>query len=289
MTSSDNQPSTEHDLDGVVCPACETRFRCQLTQLALAEGLLRCGVCQQVFNALPQLSQAQRQQLRQLSEPQLAEPKAAPAAEPTIDTAPATESETAGPRRGQELLEGLNTVDHGFEFHRAPQRRRWPWLLLNFTAILLLFSQLAYWQRDRLLDEPRLPSGARQTLQRLCQQYLNDCAGETSSPSMEQSRDIVSQKLLVRPHPEASGALQVDAILLNRSDSSRDFPLLRLRFSNIHGDEIASRLFQPSEYLAGELNALSQLQSRQPVHIALEIVDPGSAAVNYQLELFSHR
>ena len=83
-----------------------------------------------------------------------------------------------------------------------------------------------------------------------------------------------------------SNALRVDAILVNRSPEERAFPLLELRFSDMYGSEVARRLFTPAEYLAGELNALSQLPSQQPVHIALDIVDPGSAAVNYQIALF---
>ncbi len=271
---NDKPTAAQQTIDSVICPACETHFRCQLPQLAQAEGLLRCGVCQQVFNALPQLSSEQRLQLNECQS--------------AIGDSPATAEEPdTEPHHSQTLLAGLSTADHGFDYHQPQPRSRWPWVLLNILAALLLLGQLAHWQRDWLLNEAPLNSSLRDALHRLCA-TVTACATHDAPEAVVNSGDIVSQKLIVRRHPEVSDALIVDAILLNRSPNSQGFPQLRLRFSDIYGTEIASRLFQPSEYLAGELNALSQLHSQQPVHIALEIVDPGAQAVNYQLELFSH-
>ena len=87
--------------------------------------------------------------------------------------------------------------------------------------------------------------------------------------------------------PEFAGALVVDAILYNRATFSQPFPLLELRFADLNGSLIASRRFKPAEYLSGELAGVSEMPSQTPIHISLDILDPGNRAVNYSLSFHS--
>lgn len=88
---------------------------------------------------------------------------------------------------------------------------------------------------------------------------------------------------MVRSHPKAQNALVVDAMMTNLASFQQPFPLLELQFTDIDGQIIAGRRFSPSDYLAGELTGRSMMPAKQPIHISLDIIDPGSAAVNYQL------
>jgi hypothetical protein len=56
---------------------------------------------------------------------------------------------------------------------------------------------------------------------------------------------------------------------------AQPFPLLELRFADLNGQLIASRRFKPSEYLSGELAGRGEMPSQTPIHIALDILDPG--------------
>lgn len=98
---------------------------------------------------------------------------------------------------------------------------------------------------------------------------------------------IKSSNLVVRSHPEFAGALTVDAILYNRAPFAQPFPLLELRFADINGTLVASRQFKPAEYLAGELAGETLMPPQVPIHIALDILDPGKNAVNYSLSFQS--
>ena len=98
---------------------------------------------------------------------------------------------------------------------------------------------------------------------------------------------VKSSNLVVRSHPEFSGALVVDAILYNRAAFSQPFPLLEMRFADINGQLLASRRFKPSEYLAGELAGNAEMPPQTPIHISLDILDPGTQAVNYSLSFHS--
>jgi len=43
------------------CPHCDTRFRVTEVQINIADGFVRCGVCNEVFNAFEVASQNERQ------------------------------------------------------------------------------------------------------------------------------------------------------------------------------------------------------------------------------------
>jgi len=98
---------------------------------------------------------------------------------------------------------------------------------------------------------------------------------------------VRTNSLIVRSHPTQKGALAVDAIITNQADFAQPYPVLQLQFSDLNGAPVAGRRFLPSEYLSGELTGARLMPVQQPVHIALEIVDPGSRAVNYQLSVVS--
>lgn len=295
-------------VDSVTCPECQTRFRCQHHQLEAADGFLRCGVCQHVFNATQQLSEDRQRALNLDTPPSFAndEIEPPPTATPGQNTGPAlalnrfipiddspVTTETSplrdnhgGDSDNQDLLNGLSTLNHGFEYHqRRPHGRRWPWVIVNLCAIVVLAAQIAYWQRDWILNHPQLDGTVKSRILDFCQQVSVHCENAPAPTTGQTS--VVSRNLLVRQHPEVDHALIVDAILLNPAEHKTPFPALHLSFSDIHGTEVASRIFSPREYLAGELNALSSLASQQPVHIALEIVNPGAEAVNYQLKLLA--
>ena len=106
-------------------------------------------------------------------------------------------------------------------------------------------------------------------------------------PSKVDIELIKSSNLVVRSHPQFPDALVVDAILYNRASFTQPFPLLELRFADIQGQLLASRRFKPGEYLAGELAGRSEMPPQVPIRVSLEILDPGTQAVNYSLSFHS--
>lgn len=88
--------------------------------------------------------------------------------------------------------------------------------------------------------------------------------------------------LVVRTHPTLTNALIADAVLLNTAGFEQPYPSLALRFSDLNDNPLAERVFNPREYLRGELAGETIMPVKQPIHISLEIADPGEAAVNYR-------
>jgi hypothetical protein len=91
--------------------------------------------------------------------------------------------------------------------------------------------------------------------------------------------------LVIRHHPDKKGILAVDLILVNKAETAQAFPNFVVEFSDIDERIISRETFVPQQYLHGDLAGTSLMSAGQPVHINLELKDPGSHSVNYQIEL----
>jgi predicted Zn finger-like uncharacterized protein len=154
--------------------------------------------------------------------------------------------------------------------------RRKFWLLASGCTLLVLalFVQLAYFNFDQW---------ARMTQYRpyyamACEQL--NCR-LPSSYDVSQIRTTASPQ--VSSHPKFKDALSVDVLFMNHASYEQAFPKLELTFTDKNNKVMAHRLFLPREYLAGEASGLTMMPTDTPIHIALEIQDPGPKANNYQV------
>ncbi|MCU1718246.1 DUF3426 domain-containing protein [Pseudomonas sp. 5P_3.1_Bac2] len=232
------------------------------------------------FSALEPLNELDR------PEPPLSstEPLEEEAAQPLAAEADHTAAEPADVSRDEPKLSGdyrLELHDEPLQLDWQPAKSNWPrrlgWISLNLLAALALGGQYLWYHFDEL---------ARQDQYRPWFEQLCPSLGCTL-PSKVDISQIKSSNLVVRSHPEFSGALVVDAILYNRAPFSQPFPLLEMRFADINGQLLASRRFKPGEYLAGELAGNKEMPPQTPIHISLDILDPGTQAVNYSLSFHS--
>ena len=178
-----------------------------------------------------------------------------------------------------EVLQDLtdDPLQLDWQKRRSPWGRRLFWLLLVLLGAAALAGQYIAYHFDELARQDQY----RPWFQQLCPQV--GC----TVPSKVDIAKIKSSNLVVRSHPEFSGALVVDAIIYNRAPFSQPFPLLELRFADLNGHLIASRRFKPGEYLNGDLEGMAEMPPQTPIHIALDILDPGAKAVNYSLSFHS--
>ena len=171
----------------------------------------------------------------------------------------------------------FDVEDEPLQLDWQPRRKPWGrwlgWSLLILIALAGLVGQYVYYNLDELARQERY----RPWLERMCP--LAGC----TLPSRVDIEQIRSSNLVVRSHPDFNGALVVDAIIYNRAPFPQPFPLLEFSFADINGNQIASRSFKPGEYLSGELTGQQQMPSQVPIHISLDILDPGTRAVNYSL------
>ncbi len=139
---------------------------------------------------------------------------------------------------------------------------------------LILVGQVAYLKRDVLAQVPSL----RPAVAQLC--ALTGC----ELPPLRDLSAIQIESRDVRSHPERPNALVVNATFVNTADFVQPFPVMRLRFTDIQGRVVAERQFQPREYLGPDIDIERGMPPGVPIHITLEIADPGQEAVNFEFD-----
>lgn len=174
-----------------------------------------------------------------------------------------------------ELIDSIEPEPLEMEFRKEKPSWNWLWGTGAFIALLGAIGQFGWINFDTLNREPPY----RDAYKIACN-YLS-----CSLPPQVDLNKLKASNLVVRSHPDEQQALVVDMVLLNTANFEQDFPDIQLTFSDIQGRAIASRVFHPNEYLAGELAGAQRMPTQRPIHLSLDIVDPGNEAVNYKVDV----
>jgi len=163
-----------------------------------------------------------------------------------------------------------------------PQKRNlariWGFAAACLLLAITLVGQIGYFKFDELAKKEQY----RPLYKLVCNQL-----GCTLPSTFDLGKIRTTASPQVSSHPEFENALMVDILFMNHAEYDQVFPRIELAFSNSNEKVIARRVFKASEYLAGEAAGLTQMPSQTPVHIALEIRDPGAAASNYQVRFLA--
>lgn len=225
------------------CSHCHAIFRVTMKELTAAQGLLRCGECDVVFDAMKTLSATLPEERRFV-----------PLSRAKSSDSPSTR---ATPKKAAKpLYRGSGTK---------------PLLYIGMAALVfLLLLQLLYHSRHWLAQQPATAAITRQTC------LLLGC--EILPP-----RDVSNIHLLSRnvyAHPNTPGVLTISAVIQNDAGFPQVYPFIEISFINQNNETVAMRSFAPTEYIAGYNGELMPVGVAQ--ELLLNITDPGDAAVRFQ-------
>lgn len=291
------------------CPHCETHFRITESQIDIADGYVRCGVCEEVFNIYEVAnddSPDDKQQLplsdtddtpEDIDEHQSETEDLNHEEESNFhhnalpDSDPVTSEDIFDKESDQEMPDDFfdEDINEPLDYivptdirrsasskpHSAAVTALWS------IGILLLISSLAieyvWFNRDEFHQFPALQA----QIEKLCQQ-LNCKKQSQRDPSKIQliTRNVYS-------HPNEKDALMINVIMKNNADFAQAYPVMQIDFSDIRGNSVAARRFFPFEYLAtryqdSETKQQHLLQPDTDANITLEIKDPGKDAMTYE-------
>lgn len=160
-----------------------------------------------------------------------------------------------------------------------PEKNRWSWILPLFwttasiTAILVIFIQLTWFNRDQmLLKYPELLPYAKQ----ICQEL--DC-------QLIRQQDASAIKLInrdVRLHPDYQDTLLVNAAMKNELAIRQPYPRVQLTLFDTSGSLLGYREFVPDDYLDSSIEIDKGMPIDSPVYFLLEVSGPTAGAVSFE-------
>ena len=272
------------------CPHCHTRFRITPAQIEAAHGQVRCGVCNQIFDCHPSLRGMEKQVELQLEDflNEGADDQASSddfddilAPHPSGDSRAALETGASDDPAAPPDDDLFTTDNAPAEVVPPPLRHANQgagliatllWSLGCLVLIASLLLEYAWFHRNELAQV----SEAQPLIEKLCQHI--DC-------QQIRLRDPARIELLSRnvyTHPNHKQALMISLTLVNHAPFAQAYPDIRIDFSDLRGQRIASRRFRPEEYLQTEASQLRPLEPDLPASFTMEIVDPGKQAITYE-------
>ncbi len=272
------------------CPHCLTVYRPLARELAAGRGQVRCGSCGEDFDALATLTSElppepiQRLSLieREPALPNLSQAVLRPKQwQPSLFTPGGNGS---GNDPGKAAAGAPETTapaaDEFLRRHRPRERTSaWPWRLTAGVLALALLAQVVWAERARLLG-----------IETYRQWAVSACAwlGCTiADPDSPQRPSLVMVSRDIRKHPNVEDALLINALISNRGEHSQPWPMLELRLSNLDERPMAMRRFLPRDYLSDPDRISGGMPADTTLPVELEVVDPGSEAVNFEFRLLA--
>ncbi len=248
------------------CPNCHTLFRITEAQLDMAEGMVRCGYCQKVFDAR--------------IENEFHDSKYQPDAfreSPQQATHQAFADDNNNPENESFFSDEVTDIALGAiraESNAGPYSTlaTVSWSLVILLLITALAAEYIWFNRPELLQNQRL----KPIITKLC--------AHTNCERL-QMRDPTQIEMISRnvyTHPNEKSALMISTTMVNHASYAQPYPDVQIDFSDVRGELIASRRFTPEEYLQIEKAQLQLLQSGNPITFGLEIRDPGKEAITYE-------
>lgn len=242
------------------CSHCRAVFRVTMKELTAAQGLLRCGECDTIFDAMKALSTT-------LPDERLGSHGSRDLPGETRIHALPLGTLADGGSTTNSYKTGKSTSSS----RRSSKSRKFLYLSLLALCLLLLI-QLFYSYRTKLSEHP----STREFTQTVCSWV--GC-------QLDKVRHLDQIKLLshtVYTHPNTPNVLIINTSIQNNAANPQPYPLLEVSFLNQKSEVVALRRFTPEEYLNKEQQ--NQLMpAKTPKELSLNIEDPGKDAVRFQL------
>lgn len=267
------------------CPNCHAIFRITPEILERANGYVRCGECQTVFEATPIDSDNEAAETEVLSQGELFnEGIAGPLENEQVEISREVESADYEPDVKEEQLELVpeRDIEVVADFTRPtspivdrpePGRSRSVWLpVASLLLVFTLVVQVLLANRMSLAQKP----GMRPVLESLCAVFRCEV------PQRRDASKIVLEKHAVYSHPSVKGALMIEGVMQNEAPFSQPYPVIELRLSDIRGKTVALRRFGPDEYLRLTDDLPQEIPPSSQIPVHLEVLDPGKSALAFE-------
>lgn len=257
------------------CPECATVYTADATTIARGHGMVRCSHCDALFDALRTLADHLPPEPFERLDVHAPDPDPPRLGVPVYRPNAQAVTFTFDPDEKPRHREARRHATPAFARHaRRGGGRRWPWIAGTVLLSLTLTGQLAYAERDQLLDNEFV----RPWLDRGCAALSCELPLRHATQHLELlTRDI-------RPHPSVPGALIVSATVRNAAEFAQAYPVVEITLSDLDENRVAMRRFQPRDYLSDTRVIERGLAAGASTALVFEVRDPGKNAVAFEFK-----
>lgn len=223
------------------CPQCRTHFKITDDQRNSHQGMVRCGHCKNVFNAVDNLYSAPEQLDLPLVLDDIADATDShPGYDPyiTIDSSVAISPEAAARLS--------NDFSHLADVYITPASKPLPpghalrWAAASFLLSLVILFQITYLFRVEIAA--RLP-GIKPAMQGICEQL------KCTLP-LPQKIDLLSiESSELEADPTQASIITLHALLRSRAPYALAYPYIELTLTDTQDNALARHSFSPADYL----------------------------------------
>ena len=260
------------------CPQCGTHFKITQEQSESHQGMVRCGRCQTVFNAVENIYTQPEQLDLPLMLDDIADATGMFAAYnpySTIDSSAAISPEAAA-RLANDFSHIPDIYAAQSEKPSSPQRT-WLWSLGSVLLGLVLLIQSAYFLRVEIAA--RLP-GIKPAMTQIC--ALLKCA-----LPLPQKIDLVSiESSELESDPAQDNIITLHALLRSRAPYAMTYPNIELTLTDIQDNALGRRTFNPADYLPPGVDEKLGFPANREANIKLHLNTTDLKPAGYRLFLF---
>ena len=247
------------------CPACHTVHPLNAALLAQGAGKYRCGKCNKISNALDSLfdewPDAGASAAAEGSTPELGI---------SIDlNAPKDAEFSAEENSDDEKGVGeAGTVRKGMLVRVA-------WIIAALVLLVVTVINFTDVFREPLQENAAL----QKSLVKMC---IRESVPEPPYRDLSKIHLITSE---MRNHPGRTDALRLSATIVNQANRRQAYPVLEVILLESGGLALASRQFEPSEYLAEDADIEAGMTPKAYLSVVLDLADPGNQAVGFEFKI----
>jgi predicted Zn finger-like uncharacterized protein len=241
------------------CKACHTVHPVNASLLARGGGKFRCGKCNKTGDALESLFDEW---------PGAGEQPAAAGELPVLGISIDLE---AAEQARMEPDEAALSGDP--ETGATSKVARLSWITAAIGTLAVSVYLFAEFFEQPLLDQAALQPVLIQL-------------GMREPPVKQPFRDLSQIHLVSREltsHPDRADMLKLTATIVNRANETQAYPQLEVILLDAAGQPLSSSHFTPSDYLASGSPGDSGMTPQAYVALVLELPDPGTQAVGFEL------
>ena len=277
------------------CPSCRAAFSITDQQLDIAAGMVRCGMCEHVFDARLYLFQQQANETNQEEVDVPLEQALSPAIDLEFLDKQLHESDTV-----DQILEQDSSFLDGNE---ASQNESESDTNIPETMVpKIIADQVSNLENESTILKPRQIFGVGLIIlligllglqitsvaklkvvpEKIREQACVWITCVDHAPRALNKIEVLNRSIYT--HPNEDNALMVTVTIINRAKFAQPYPIIQLRFLNVTGDIIAARQFGANHYLNARWKPENFMQANTPLSIKLEVEDVGEEVVSYDFD-----